>query len=141
MLSAVSIATDGRIHFNLENLFTPENETEIVEKVKYAYKNNRNIRVLGDGHSWSHIAQTQDIMISLTKYRGIVAVDKEKMTVTVKAGTPLENISKELEKLDLAMINLGSVAGQSIAGAISTGKCAKSKIFVLCVMSHVADWN
>ena len=60
-------------------------------------------------------------MISLNKYRGIVTTDKQKMTATVKAGTLLEQISEELDKLGLAMINLGSVAGQSIAGVISTG--------------------
>ena len=120
--SAHSITTDGRIQFNLVNLSTPESEDEIVSIVQNAYQNNRKIRVVGDGHSWSHIAQTQDMMISLSKYRGIVATDKQKMTVTVKAGTPLEQLSEELDKLGLGMINLGSVAGQSIAGAISTGK-------------------
>lgn len=115
------ITTDGRIQFNLVNLTTPESEDEIVTIVQNAYQNNRKIRVVGDGHSWSHIAQTQDIMISLNKYRGIVATDKQKMTVTVKAGTPLDQISEDLDKLGLGMINLGSVAGQSIAGAISTG--------------------
>ena len=91
---------------------------EIVSIVQNTYQNSRKIHVVGDGHSWSHIAQTQDIMISLHKYRGIVVTDKQKMIVTVKAGTPLEQISEEL---GLGMINLGSVAGQSIAGAISTG--------------------
>ena len=112
--------TDGRIRFNLDNLVMPETEEEIVSVVQDAYKNNRKIRVVADGHSWSHIAQTEDIMVSLTNYRGIVNVDG--LTVTVRAGTPLEEISEELDKLGLGMINLGSVAGQSIAGAISTGK-------------------
>lgn len=106
----------------MENLHTPKNETDIINIVKDAYQNNRKIRVVGDGHSWSLIAQSQDIMVSLTEYRGIVNVDKDEMTVTVKAGTPLEEPSRELDEINLGMINLGSVAGQSIAGAISTGK-------------------
>lgn len=114
------LLTDGRIWFNLDNLLTPESEDEIKSIVEDAYQNNRKIRVVADGHSWSHIAQTQDIMVSLTNYRGIVSVDEQ--TVTVRAGTPLEEISQELDTLGLGMINLGSVAGQSVAGAISTGK-------------------
>ena len=114
------LLTDGRIWFNLDNLVTPKNETEIISIVEDAYHNNRKIRVVADGHSWSHIAQTQDIMVSLTNYRGIVRICNH--TVTVRAGTPLEEISQVLDKLGLGMINLGSVAGQSIAGAISTGK-------------------
>ena len=79
----------------------------------YAYQNSRKIYVVGDGHSWSHIAQTQDIMISLNKYRGIVATDKQKVTATVKAGTPLKQISEEfkLDKLGLAMIDQSRVCG------------------------------
>ena len=95
---------------------------DIRQIVTDAYQNNRRIRVLADGHSWSEIAQTQDIMISLAKYTGIVEpVDEERMEATFKAGTSLRNISLELDKRGFAMIQLGSVAGQSIAGAISTG--------------------
>ena len=113
--------SDGRIIFNLSRLHTPESHYEIVTIVKDAYTNNHNIRVVAAGHSWSEIAQTQDIMMSLHKYSGLIEVDKENMLVTVKAGTKLRKLSELLDKQDLAMINLGSVAAQSIAGAISTG--------------------
>ena len=93
-----------------------------MEVVTNAYENNRKIRVLAAGHSWSEIAQTEDIMISLHKYRGLVSLNKENLEITVKAGTKLSEISDLLEAEGLAMINLGSVSVQSIAGAISTGK-------------------
>ena len=60
-------------------------------------------------------------MLSLVDYTGIVEDDRNALTVTVRAGTPLHRISTALDKMGLAMKNLGSVAGQSIAGAISTG--------------------
>ena len=124
---SVRFTTDGVIKFNLENLRTPCTEEEIVDIVKDACKNERKIRVLGDGHSWSEIAQTEDIMISLANYTGVVRMPRDidhtgAVHVTVKAGTPLNEISEFLDGIGLAMINLGSVAGQSIAGAISTGK-------------------
>lgn len=90
--------------------------------MRNAYNSNHKIRVLGAGHSWSKIAQTEDIMISLDKYSGLVEVDKDNMKVTVKAGTRLEDLSILLEEQNLAMINLGSVGRQSIAGAMSTGR-------------------
>ena len=124
---SVRFTTDGVIRFNLENLYTPGEENDIVAIVRDAYKNKRMIRVLGDGHSWSEVAQTEDIMISLSNYTGVVRMpldtdDSGAVHVTVKAGTPLNEISEFLDGKGLAMINLGSVAGQSIAGAISTGK-------------------
>lgn len=61
-------------------------------------------------------------MISLHDYSGI-KVDKANLLITVKAGTILRNISKVLDgQHQLAMINLGSVAEQSLGGAISTGE-------------------
>ena len=116
--STSCIITDGKTQFNLVNLTTLASEDEIV--LINAYQNSKKIHVVGDGYSWSHIAQTQDRIIS---HRGIVATDKQKVTATVKAGTPLEQISEEfeLDKLGLAMVNLRSVVRQSITGAISSG--------------------
>ena len=81
------------------------------------------MKVLAAGHSWSEIAQTQDVMISLHEYTGLVGdVDRENLRVTVRAGTSLRQLSELLDPEGLAMINLGSVAAQSLAGAISTGE-------------------
>ena len=95
--------------------------------IEKAYNEGRKVRVLAAGHSWSEIAQTQDIMISLHEYTGIMEVDKENLRVTVKAGTSLRHLSELLDKEGLAMINLGSVAAQSLGGAISTGKHVNSQ--------------
>ena len=126
---------DGRIQFNLDNEFVPDTEQKITEKVKFAYENNRHIRVLADGHSWSEVAQTQDIMISLANYKGLVDPDAPITNdeATFKAGTPLREISKILEERGYAMIQLGSVAGQSIAGAISTGMLLRASCHPIVV--------
>ena len=116
------MAIDGRITFNLTNSHLPETEAEIVQIVSNANKSGRKIRVLASGHSWSEIAQTQDIMISLGKYQGEVSFDPKNMEYTVKAGTKLVDLNDLLDKQKLAMINLGSVTGQTISGAISTGE-------------------
>ena len=61
--------------------------------------------------------------MSLAKYTGLVNdVNETKMEATFRAGTPLRNMSLALDEKGYAMIQLGSVAGQSIAGAISTGE-------------------
>ena len=62
-------------------------------------------------------------MLGLHDHSGLVEVDKKNLLVTVKAGTRLRKLSELLDEQGLAMINLGSVARQSIAGAISTGEC------------------
>ena len=43
------------------------------------------------------------------------------MTVTALAGTPLHELNRALERLDLSLHNLGDIEEQTVAGAISTG--------------------
>ena len=52
---------------------------------------------------------------------GIVAVDRDAMTVTAYAGTQLKVLNAELERLGLSLHNMGDIAEQTLAGAISTG--------------------
>ncbi len=52
---------------------------------------------------------------------GITAVDREAMTVTALAGTQLKVLNAELERLGLSLHNMGDIAEQTLAGAISTG--------------------
>ena len=43
------------------------------------------------------------------------------MTVTALAGTPLHVLNPALENLGLSLHNMGDIAEQTLAGAISTG--------------------
>ena len=124
---------DGRIKFNLDHVREPSTEEEIKSIVKDAYLHNRKIRVLGSGHSWSEVAQSTDIMISLNNYTGLVNANLKKLEVTFKAGTALRDVSETLEKQGLAMLNLGSVAYQSIAGALSTGNYWSPNMNYICI--------
>ncbi|KAL5475496.1 hypothetical protein EMCRGX_G025317 [Ephydatia muelleri] len=115
------INSDGSITYNLQNLHTPFTEEQIVGLVQTAYRSGRKLRVLASGHSWSEIAQTDDIMLSTMNYTGLVAVDRERMLVTVRAGTKLSDLNTILDREGLAMATMPTITDQSIAGAISTG--------------------
>jgi FAD-linked oxidoreductase len=60
-------------------------------------------------------------MLRPDRLSGIVAVDREAMTVTAYAGTQLKVLNAELERLGLSLHNMGDIAEQTLAGAISTG--------------------
>ena len=79
-------------------------------------KSCEHIRVVGAGHSFSALAKTDDLLLNLDQFKGIVAFDQEKTQCTVQAGTRLYDLGK-----DLAPINQGDIDQQSLAGAISTG--------------------
>src|SRR5690606_4214601 len=52
---------------------------------------------------------------------GVVSVDRRAMTVTAHAGTRLRDLNAELERLGLSLHNMGDIAEQTLAGAVSTG--------------------
>ena len=52
---------------------------------------------------------------------GIVAVDRDASTVTAMAGTTLKQLNGGLAGLGLSLHNMGDIAEQTLAGAVSTG--------------------
>ncbi|HKV84397.1 MAG TPA: FAD-binding protein, partial [Ktedonobacterales bacterium] len=84
-------------------------------------REDRHVRVVGSGHSFTPLAQTDDALMTLDGMQGIVAVDEERRTVRVRGGTVLKALGNDLLKRGLAQENLGDIDVQSIAGAISTG--------------------
>ena len=75
----------------------------------------------GTGHSFTAIAAPEAVLLTPGRLSGIVAVDRDAMTVTALAGTPLKVLNAGLERLGLSLHNMGDIAEQTLAGAISTG--------------------
>ncbi|MBP8192246.1 MAG: FAD-binding protein, partial [Chitinophagales bacterium] len=105
------------VQSQVANYFQPETEEEIISVVK----NHQKIRMVGTGHSWSGICATNEALLNLDYYNKITHIDKERKLVTVQAGIKLWQLNILLDKEGLALLNLGSIDQQSIAGAISTG--------------------
>jgi FAD-linked oxidoreductase len=99
----------------------PSSQEEIIALVKTCRAQGKKLRPVGSGHSFTPVAQTDDVMVSLDNYQGIEQIDREKHQAVVKAGTTIHNLGKLLFEAGLAQINLGDIDHQSIAGAISTG--------------------
>ncbi|MFL5625172.1 MAG: D-arabinono-1,4-lactone oxidase, partial [Ktedonobacteraceae bacterium] len=99
----------------------PRTSEELAQLVGAYGCDGRHVRVVGAGHSFTPLVQTDDVLMSLDNLQGIEAVDKERGTVKVYAGTRLKDLGEELLAHGLAQENLGDIDVQSIAGAISTG--------------------
>ena len=97
----------------------PNSEQEIAAVVQNAFASKQRVRVVGAGHSWSAIAAPEEIALSLDRWSGIAG--EAPGTVTVRAGTRLQDLNAELAERGLALPILGSITRQSIAGAIATG--------------------
>jgi L-gulono-1,4-lactone dehydrogenase len=100
---------------------SPHDAGEVAEAVVAARHQNLTVKMPGTGHSFTDIALTEGLLLRPGSLRGIVGVDRDAMTVTALAGTPLHELNTALERLDLSLHNMGDIQEQTIAGAISTG--------------------
>ncbi|WP_042347496.1 D-arabinono-1,4-lactone oxidase [Bacillus massiliigorillae] len=104
-----------------EKIIYPSSIEEVCTIVKDAALHNKKIRVVGAGHSFTKIVQTNDWLLSLDLLSGIQELNEEEDTATILAGTRLYAIGEALGKKGYSQENLGDVNVQSIAGALSTG--------------------
>ena len=102
------------------SLFKPKTELELQQIVRHAVANNKRVKAVGSGHSFTAIALAEETLVDLSNYDAVIAIDKSKNTVTAQAGVQLSKINGVLHQNGLAMQNLGDIAYQTIAGAIST---------------------
>ncbi|MFI9154154.1 D-arabinono-1,4-lactone oxidase [Streptomyces sp. NPDC053367] len=96
-------------------------ESDIVDAVRYASDRDLTLRAAGTGHSFNPLVTTSGVVLDMTGYTGIVALDPAAPSVTVRGGTLLRELNWALDKAGLALSNMGTLEEQTIAGAISTG--------------------
>lgn len=99
----------------------PRSEREIIDAVSAAAVSEQRVKAVGSGHSFTAVAKAPEVLVDLSEYVGVVAVDHDTKRVRVRSGTPLRQINRELDGSGLALANMGDIAYQTIAGAISTG--------------------
>lgn len=80
------------------------------------------VKVVGSGHSFTGIAVVPDggVQVVLDRHSSLLSVDRSTGRVTAQAGMTLLALNRALSKVGLALPNLGDIAYQTIAGAVST---------------------
>ena len=98
----------------------PRSVEEVQAALREARERGWRVRVAGSGHSFSDIACTDGLMLSLENLDRMLELDREGASVRVQAGITIHELSRRLLAEGLALENLGDIDVQSIAGAIST---------------------
>ncbi|WP_046120004.1 D-arabinono-1,4-lactone oxidase [Ensifer aridi] len=99
----------------------PESEAILAEMVREATSAGLNVRCAGSGHSFTPIALTSGLMLTLSSMQGVVKIDEARKRVSVKAGTTINRLGKALKANGLSLINQGDIDSQALAGALTTG--------------------
>ena len=94
----------------------PTTEAELVHLVRSA----RHLRVFGSGHSFNDGVVSEEVLVSLDDFSGLVARHPEKGQITVRAGTRIRDVVELLAAEGLAFEGLPSHDAQSIGGILST---------------------
>ena len=68
-----------------------------------AIANGKHIKAVGNGHSPSDIACSDDYLISLKNFNRVLNIDKDLYQVTVETGILLEDLNGILRKNNLAL--------------------------------------
>ncbi len=114
----------------------PESEQEIISLVQQFSK----IRLVGSAHSWSDHFTTDELLLNLDKYNRVLELNEAAKTIKVQAGIKLWQLNNLLDNKGLALINLGSIDKQSLAGAIATGTHGTGINFQ-CLASQVLEFS
>ncbi|WVT73552.1 D-arabinono-1,4-lactone oxidase [Sinorhizobium chiapasense] len=99
----------------------PESEAALAEMVREATAQGLNVRCAGSGHSFTPVALTSGLLLTLSSMQGVVGIDYARKRVAVKAGTTINQLGKVLKSSGLSLINQGDIDSQALAGALTTG--------------------
>ena len=102
------------------SISSPRSVDEVSAAIRMARTRQHTVKCVGSGHSFTSAAVTQGHLLTLRNLAGIVSIDRGQQLVKVKAGTTLADLNVLLHAEELALPNLGDIAYQTVAGAIST---------------------
>ena len=107
----------GNVAFGAARWHRPSTIAELRRIVSEAAR----LKVLGTGHSFNRIADTDGDLVSLTGLPAELDIDSTASTVRVGGGLRYGEIVGRLHAAGFALPNLASLPHISIAGAVATG--------------------
>ena len=107
----------GSVEARPQAIVRPRAEAELAAIVREA----RKVRVVGAGHSFMPLCETDGVLLSLSELEGGVEISADRTRVWAPAGWSLAKLTAALWGEGLSLINQGDVNPQALAGAIATG--------------------
>ncbi|MFF4590582.1 D-arabinono-1,4-lactone oxidase [Streptomyces sp. NPDC001388] len=111
----------GNVSVRAAREVMPASVDELAAAVRRAAEDGLKVKAVGSGHSFTAIAATDGVLIRPQLLTGIRKIDRDAMTVTVEAGTPLKRLNIALAREGLSLTNMGDIMVQTVSGATSTG--------------------
>jgi len=107
----------GSVQGRPSEIARPHTEAELASLVSAA----RKLRVVGAGHSFMPLCETEGTLVSLADMEGALQLSADKTRAWAPAGWSLAKLTAALWDEGVSLINQGDVNPQALAGAIATG--------------------
>jgi alditol oxidase len=133
----------GNVQYATGQVMYPTSLEELQEIVA----TNESVRPLGSRHSFSTIADTEGILVSLARLPQRVDVDVRAKTARVAAGMTCGEVAIELHRQGWALHNLASLGHITVAGACATAthgsgdrnKCLSAAVRAMTVVGPAGE--
>ena len=110
-----------RVQGNPGRISFARSEADVQALVAAANKANETVRVVGSGHSHYPLVPSNDVILDVSGFSGIIETDHGSNTVELWAGTKIYALGRPLHDAGFGLANQGDIDRQSIGGAVATG--------------------
>lgn len=119
----------GNVVTNPIRYFYPEQVEDIRAIISEAEQEKLSVRAVGSGHSFSEVAKGNDFLLDMKEMRNVTPYEAPLVKpahtnqhfILAEAGTTIRRTNRILDKMGLALINMGAVDFQTLSGALMTG--------------------
>ena len=87
-----------------DEIVHPAGTDDLVAIVTRAAATGRRVKVVGSGHSFTDVACTDGVLVQLDRHQRLLAVDRERLQVTVQAGIVLSDLNDTLALYGMAQM-------------------------------------
>ena len=105
---------------NLTYLATGVHRPETIAQVQELVVASGKIKAVGSRHSFSAVADSPGVQVSLEHLNRVVALDRERGTVTIEAGMRYAELGPALHAEGFSLHNTASLPHITVAGAVAT---------------------
>ena len=148
---STKVKINSQIFQDSNNTYYPKSEEEVSRLIKEFHKKSLPTEIIGTNTKNFIGNKTQaSNKISLSKLNGIIDYLPEELYIKVKAGTPLEEVEKALEKndqelafepIDFGYIENGKSNKGTVAGYLSCNYAGSRRFKVGSVRDHVLGFK
>ncbi|MCG8321085.1 MAG: FAD-binding protein [Cytophagales bacterium] len=109
--------------------FLPESLQDIVQIIHEAEDKGMRVKAIGSGHSYSDIALSDGYLVDMCRLNQVLNLNKQVLKescrldnlIEIESGISIQKLNRDLDDLNLAVLNMGGIDNQTISGAIATG--------------------